>query len=388
MKNICIVTSNRSDFGIQKLLISKLIKSRFNIKIIATGTHFSKQFGSTFSEIKEAKIKIFKKININKNNNNNFDTPEFISKAMSLCLKKMSDLFSNAKVDLLIILGDRFEIFATVVAAYINKIPIAHIHGGEVTKGSIDDGFRHSISKMSNIHFVANKIYKKRLIQLGEEPKNIHVVGALGVENIKSKDFLNQKELEKELKIKFMKKNLLVNFHSDNTNKNVTMLHIKRLLSALSLLKDTFLIFTYPALDLNNKIIIRFIKKFVRKNKNSIFIKSLGSLKYFSVLKIVDGMIGNSSSGIIEMPSFKKPSINVGSRQEGRIRSLTVINSKIDKKKIIASIQKLYSKKFNLKCKNSKNPYMVPNSSDRIINILKNIKLDNFNKKKFRDIKF
>ena len=255
-------------------------------------------------------------------------------KYQKLCLiifLKVQKIFEKLRPDLIILLGDRYEILASAIAAHICCIPIAHIHGGELTNGIIDDAFRHSITKLSQIHFVANKIYKKRVIQLGENPK-VFNVGGMGVDSIKATSTFSKSELEKILNIKFSEKNLLINFHPETLNKNSAKIQTEELLSSLKNLKNTSLFFTMPGAENENLDIIKQIQKFVKKNDDSYFFKSLGHKKYFSFLKIVDGMIGNSSSGLLEMPSFRKATINLGDRQSGRIKSKSVLDTKIKKK--------------------------------------------------------
>tara|TARA_B100000029_G_scaffold325856_1_gene318346 strand:+ start:1524 stop:2678 length:1155 start_codon:yes stop_codon:yes gene_type:complete len=381
---ICIITSTRADFGLLKNLIINIKKNKkFILKVVASGTHFSKKFGYTYNEIKENKIKIDKKIICNFN----YDNPTGISKIVSRCVIESSKIFKVFLPDILIVLGDRYEIFASTIAAHLSRIPVAHIHGGEVTQGVVDDAFRHSITKMSHIHFVANKTYRNRVVQLGESPKNVHVVGGLGVDSMSKTNLLTRKELEKKFSFKFNLNNFLVNFHPETLNKNLAKKQINEILSALGQLKNTNLIFTMPGADLESLTIANLIKRFIKKNKNSYFFKSLGQVNYFSFLKQVDGMIGNSSSGILEMPYFKKGTINIGNRQSGRLMAQSVINTKIKKNKILLSIQKLLSKNFQKTIKKSKNPYGKPGATEKIINILKKIKLKETNKKVFLDIK-
>ena len=381
---ICIITSTRADFGLLKNLIINIKKNKkFILKVVASGTHFSKKFGYTYNEIKENKIKIDKKIICNFN----YDNPTGISKIVSRCVIESSKIFKVFLPDILIVLGDRYEILASTIAAHLSRIPVAHIHGGEVTQGVVDDAFRHSITKMSHIHFVANKTYRNRVVQLGESPKNVHVVGGLGVDSISKTNLLTRKELEKKFSFKFNLNNFLVNFHPETLNKNLAKKQINEILSALGQLKNTNLIFTMPGADLESLTITNLIKRFIKKNKNSYFFKSLGQVNYFSFLKQVDGMIGNSSSGILEMPYFKKGTINIGNRQSGRLMAQSVINTKIKKNKILLSIQKLLSKNFQKTIKKSKNPYGKPGATEKIINILKKIKLKETNKKVFLDIK-
>lgn len=382
MIKIATISSTRADFGLLKNLIKKLNRNNFKTRLIATGTHFSKQYGYTYRDILKNKIKIDEKINKKINTSN----PLGISKIMSDHIFESSKIFEKLKPDLIILLGDRYEILASAIAAHICCIPIAHIHGGELTNGIIDDAFRHSITKLSQIHFVANKIYKKRVIQLGENPKKVFNVGGMGVDSIKATSTFSKAELEKILNIKFSEKNLLINFHPETLNKNSAQIQTEELLSSLKNLKNTSLFFTMPGAENENLDIIKQIKKFVKKNDDSYFFKSLGHKKYFSFLKIVDGMIGNSSSGLLEMPSFRKATINLGDRQSGRIRSKSVLDTKIKKKNITLSIKKIYSKKFINKIKNCKNPYGDGGASNKIVKLLKKMKIKNLINKKFYDI--
>ena len=380
---ICIITSNRADFGLLKNLIFKIKKNKnFILKIIASGTHFSKKYGYTYDEIKESKIKIYRKIICKFNSDNS----EGISQVMSKCITESSKIFKTFRPDMVIVLGDRYEILASTISAHLSRIPVAHIHGGEVTHGVIDDAFRHSITKMSHIHFVANAIYKKRVVQLGESPKNVYVVGGLGVDSISKTNLLTKSELEKKFNLKFNKTNFLVNFHPETLNKNLAKKQIRELLSAFSELKNTGLIFTIPGPDLENEIVVKLIKKFTLKHKNAYFFKSLGQVNYFSFLNQVDGMIGNSSSGLLEMPYFKKGTINIGTRQSGRLFAKSVINIKIKKSKIIQAVKKLLSNNFQKNIRNNINPYGNPGASDKIIKILKKIKVKKIINKKFFDI--
>ena len=382
---ICIITSTRADFGLLKNLIS-IIKNekKFDLKVIATGTHFSKKYGYTYNEIIENKIKIYKKIQYNLFLDHNYS----ISKIFSKCVTEISKEFNVIKPDLLIILGDRYEIFASAVSAHLCRIPIAHIHGGEVTRGVIDDAFRHSITKMSHFHFVSNKIYKKRVAQLGENPKYIFTVGGLGLDSINNTPLLSRKELEKKFKFRFNKKNFLVSFHPETINKDSSKKQVNELLEALKTFKDTSFFFSMPGADLDNQNIISLTKKFVKNNKSSIFFKSLGQVNYFSFLKQVDGIIGNSSSGLLEMPFFKKGTVNIGQRQQGRLLSQSVINVAAKKKNIILAIKKILSDKFKNKLKKKNhNPYGKPGAAKKIVQILKKIKIEGALNKPFFDKK-
>lgn len=377
---IFLVTSSRADFGLLKNLILELDKtSDFDLKIIATGSHFSKKHGFSFQEIRKEKIKIYKKILIT----NNTKSSRLLLNDMSVLSKNISSLIKKNKPDLFIVLGDRYEVFAITLAAYLEKIPIAHIHGGELTQGSLDDGFRHCITKMSNFHFVTHKIYKKRVIQLGENPNSIYNVGSLGTENIYKTNFFNKEYLEKCLKIIFKKNILVICIHPEIT-KELTINLANELIAALNHHHDKTIIFTMPGSDLFNDIIFKKITSFINKNTNSFLFKNLGSRIHLSLLKIADTIIGNSSSGILEMPIFGKPSINIGHRQEGRIKAKTIINVAPERFKIKKAIDSIYKKRSNKI--NFFNYQKEKDVSNKIISILKKINIKSSKIKKFYDI--
>jgi GDP/UDP-N,N'-diacetylbacillosamine 2-epimerase (hydrolysing) len=377
---IFLVTSTRADFGLLKNLIFKFKQnSYFDLKIIATGTHFSQKHGFSFSEIKNHKVEIYKRILIA----NNTSSPKSVLNDMNVLSKSLSTLIKKDKPDLFIVLGDRYEVFAASLVAYLNKVPIAHIHGGEITQGSLDDGFRHCISKMSNFHFVSHKNYKTRLIKMGENPKTIYNVGALGVENIFKTNFLSKEQLEKSLKID-LKKNILLVCLQPEITKELTINLVNETLSALKYYNDKSIIFTMPGADLYNDIIFKKILTFTKKNSNCFLYNTLGSQKFLSFLKISDAIIGNSSSGIIEMPTFKKPTINIGDRQKGRVKSNSIIDVFSKKSSIKKKIDFIYSKKFNNK--NIINPYKKLNTSQKIISIIKKINFAKLKNKKFYDM--
>ena len=342
---IFLFTSTRADFGLLKNLIFEFKKnSYFDLRIIATGTHFSKKHGFSFSEIKKYKVKIYKKILIT----NNTDSTKSILKDMSFLSKSILSLIKKDKPDLFIVLGDRYEVFAVSLAAYLSKVPVAHIHGGEITQGSLDDGFRHCISKMSNFHFVSHSDYKKRLIKMGENPKTIYNVGALGVENIYKTNFLSKEELQKSLEINLKKNILLVCLHPEIT-KELTINLVNQTLSALEYFNDKSIIFTMPGADLYNDIIFKKILVFTKKNPNCFLFNTLGSQKFLSLLRIADAIIGNSSSGILEMPLFRKITLNIGDRQKGRIKSNSIIDVFAKKSLIKEKIDFIFSKRLNSK---------------------------------------
>ena len=384
-RKICVVTGSRAEYGLLYWLLKEIeVDKQLDLQLIVTGMHLSPKFGLTYREI-EKDFKIKKKININLS----LDTAKGISRSMSVAQSSFSIAYNQLKPDILVVLGDRYEIFSSVVAAMIARIPVAHIHGGEITKGVIDDAIRHCITKMSHIHFVAAKEYFKRLVQLGENKKNIFNVGGMGIENIKRLKLLSRKEFEKSINFKLNKKNILVTFHPITLEKKKSKIHFQELLKCVSELKDTNIIFTKANSDMGGKVINKMIDHYINKNrKNTIGVASLGQLRYLSALQYVDVVVGNSSSGLLEAPSFKIGTINIGERQSGRIKANSVVDCLPNKKSIRIAFKKVYSKKFQNNLKNVKNPYAEGRASKKITKVLKNIKLKGILKKGFFDIKF
>ena len=384
-KNIYIVTGSRADYGLLKNLITEINKSdKFELTLIVTGQHLSKKYGNTYKEIKNDFGKSIKFIDIKVNNSE----VNSILKSISIGITKVGKYFASKKPDLLIILGDRYEMLSFAVAALFNKVIIAHIHGGELTQGSIDDTIRHTISKFSNYHFVATKPYKKRVIQLGENPKKVFLVGGLGSENVKNISYLDKKVLEKNLNIKFKKNNFLITFNSFLDDKISVKVAIRNMFKALNKFKNTNYIFTFPNSDLESNNIIKMIINFSKKNKNAYCFKSLGVQRYLSCMKICNVVVGNSSSGILEAPSLKTPTINIGNRQNGRIKAKSVIDCNYTSLGIQKAIKKALSKKFQKKIKNIKNPYYKKNTSIKIMNFIEQILKNKITIKKFYDIRF
>ena len=382
---LCIVTGSRAEFFILKNLITKIQKNKdFKQNLLVTGTHNSKFFGSTIQDIKKNGVTIHGIINLNINNDNSVD----IAKYLSIGIQKFSQKFAKLRPDFLLVLGDRYEIFSAVISAYLNNIPIGHIYGGEITQGSLDENIRHSITKFSNLHFVSTKKYHDRVKQLGEDKKKIFNVGSMGVESIKNHRIIKKKDLEKLLNIKFNEKNILMTFHPETTkDQKENILNLKKCLNCLKKLENTSIFITMPGADQHYKMIYKLLKKFTQKNKNVFLFKSLGHDNYFSICRVVDFMIGNSSSGIIEMPSFKKPSIDLGIRQLGRIKAKSTINVDFNEQKITSAINKVLSKKFKKSLLKVVNPYEKKNSSDKIITILRRTNFRKLQPKKFFDYK-
>ena len=382
-RKVCIVSGTRADYGLLRWVIDGLYNSKkIELQLVVTGMHLSPEFGMTVEKIENDGYPINQKIEILLSS----DTPVGITKSVGIGLISFADLFNNIKPDLLVILGDRFEILSAGIAAMINNIPIAHLHGGELTEGLIDESIRHSLTKMSQIHFVATKEYKRRVLQLGENEKLVFNVGGLGIDNIKNLKLMNKKELESSLNFNFGKKNLLVTFHPVTLETGINKNYINELISALEEFKEINLIFTMPNADPDGRIIIDKIKNFCIENKRSKYFTSLGELRYLSCIKYVDGVIGNSSSGLLEVPSFKKGTINIGDRQRGRSKAKSIIDCKPEKRNIIQAIKFLYSLDFQNKLKEVKSPYGEGGASKKIVKQIEKINLDGILKKKFKDL--
>lgn len=379
IKKICVVTGGRADYGLLKNVIVEIkSSSKLKLQLAVTGMHLSKKYGFTVLEIKKDNFKIDAKVKMTLKS----DSPIGITKSFASGVAGFSDVIHFLKPDLLLLLGDRYEILSAAIASMIARVPIAHIHGGETTFGSYDESIRHSITKMSSIHFVAANEYKKRVMQLGENPKNVHLVGGLGVDSISKVKTYSKKTIQNKLNISFGKKNLLVTLHPTTLRKHNENLEIDELLSALKFFPDINIFFTQPNSDVGNKYIHSKILRFISTRKNCWLFDSLGQKMYFSLLENIDAVVGNSSSGITEAPSFKKYTINIGNRQEGRLRSMGIIDVKVNSEDIKKSINKIYSKKLN----KITNPYGKKGASKKIVNVLEKTLLKDIEKKIFFDL--
>jgi GDP/UDP-N,N'-diacetylbacillosamine 2-epimerase (hydrolysing) len=382
-RKICVVTGTRAEYGLMRWLMQGIKDDPdLTLQVVATGMHLSKEFGMTYKEIESDGFQIDYKVN----NINKSDSPLGISEAIADGIRGCGMAFSNLKPDIIVLLGDRFEIFAAATAALTARIPIAHIHGGEATEGLIDEAIRHSVTKMSHLHFVAADVYRNRVIQLGEDPNNVHLVGGLGLDSINNLKLLEKKELEDSLKLKFADRSLLITFHPVTLENETAEVQMLELLAALSNFQDATLIFTLPNADTGGRILLRLIEDFVTSNPNAYSFDSLGQLKYLSCLKFVDGVVGNSSSGLIEAPSFRKGTVNIGDRQRGRLKSKSVIDCIPIKSEIQVALRQLYSTEFQNELADAKNPYGTGGASHKILTVLKNVDLSGIVKKKFNDL--
>ncbi len=382
-RKICVVTGTRAEYGLLYWLMKEIEEdNNLELQLIVTGMHLSPEFGLTYKEI-EKDFKIDKKIEMLLSS----DTSVGISKSMGLAQISFAEAYKELQPDMLVVLGDRYEIFSAVSSAMIARIPIAHLHGGEATEGAFDESIRHSITKMSHLHFTGTDEYKNRVIQLGEQPQRVFNVGGMGIENIKRLKLLSKDEFEKSIDFKLNKKNIIVTFHPVTLESATAKKQFQNLLDAIDTLNDTCIIFTKANSDTDGRVINSMIDDYVSKNSDkAVGFTSLGQLRYLSALQYVDAMIGNSSSGLAEAPSFKIGTINIGDRQKGRIMADSVINCKSDRESILKSFKKLYSKVFQEELKTSINPYGDGCASLKIIEELKKVNLKNILKKSFYDI--
>jgi GDP/UDP-N,N'-diacetylbacillosamine 2-epimerase (hydrolysing) len=382
-RKICVVTGSRSDYGLLRWLIKGIIdQPTLKMQLVVIGTHLSPEFGLTIKEIEKDNFVIDYKVETVNTIRNTIDVAESIGKALTGC----AEAFEYLKPDLVLVLGDRFEIFAAATAAHVSKIPLAHLHGGEITVGAMDEAFRHSITKMAQIHFVSSNQSQKRVIQLGETPDRVFNVGGLGVDALNKITLLDKNDLQDLLKIKFGVKNLLITYHPETLGYELVEDQMKELLNAVSGLEDTTLIFTFPNAEFGSEMIIDMIKDFVRLRKGSHFFPSLGQVGYLSCIANVDGVIGNSSSGILEVPSFQKGTINIGDRQLGRQQAKSIINCKPKQNEISEALEVLYSEKFQTVLKQTVSPYGKGGASEKIINIICDMQFPITSKKFFNDL--
>ncbi len=368
-KTICVVTATRAEYGLLKPLIFKLKEDKdINLKVVVTGMHLSPEFGFTYKEIMNDNIEIDERIEILMSS----DTNVGVCKSMAMAIMSFSEYFNRIKPDMLVILGDRYEMFSIASVATVLNIPMAHLHGGEITEGLYDDAFRHSITKMSYIHFTSCEEYRKRVIQLGEKPDRVFNVGAIGLDIIKNIKLLSLNELEESIHFKLDKKFGIVTFHPVTLENGTAEKQCNELLGALDNFNNMKFIITKANSDTDGRIINKLIDEYASRNKERILVvSSLGQLRYLSAMKYSSVIIGNSSSGIIETPSFKVPTVNIGSRQKGRIKARSVIDCEVKKDEIILAINKALDLKFLRSIKDIENPYGDGESSEKIIVNLK-----------------
>ncbi|WP_341880180.1 UDP-N-acetylglucosamine 2-epimerase [Synechococcus sp. UW140] len=381
LRKVCIVTGTRADYGLLRWVIDGIQSSKqLQLQLVVTGMHLSPEFGLTVHQIEADGYPIDWRVEMLLSS----DTAVGITKSMGLGLIGFADALAHLQPDLLLVLGDRYEIMVAVQAAMIARIPIAHLHGGELTEGAFDDAIRHSITKMAHLHFVAAEEYRQRLIQLGEQPERVFCVGGLGIDNIKRLDLLNRQQLEESLNLKLGECNLLVTFHPVTLEKDTAAEQMAELLNALNQFPDVHLIFTMPNADNDGRVLFQMIENYVHDRPNSCAFTSLGQLRYLSCIQHVDGVVGNSSSGLAEVPSFRKPTINIGDRQRGRLKAESVIDCLPKSASITASISIALSPYFQQQLQQPfVNPYGEGGASEAIVTKLEAIEFTDLLKKSF-----
>jgi GDP/UDP-N,N'-diacetylbacillosamine 2-epimerase (hydrolysing) len=384
-RRICIVTGTRAEYGLLRWLMQGIQDDpRLELQVVATGMHLSPEFGLTWRAIEEDGFRIDRKIDMLLSS----DSSVAIAKSMGLGMIGFAECLDSLTPDLVLVLGDRFEIFAAVAAALVARIPVAHLHGGETTEGAFDEAIRHSITKMSHLHFVAHEEYRRRVIQLGEQPDRVWQVGGLGVDAIRRQPLLSKLELESELGLRFADKNLLVTFHPATLDAVDSRGQMQALLDVLAEQKNTLLIFTLPNADTEGRMLAQMVRDFVACHANAYVFTSLGQKRYLSCISHVDGVVGNSSSGLAEVPSFGKGTVNIGDRQRGRLSAASVIHCEPNADEIRDALEQLYSQPFQELLLTVSNPYGDGGASDRILEVLRTARLDDLVKKSFFDLPF
>jgi len=384
MKKLCVITGTRAEYGLLSGVMRLIRDSKTaELQLIVTNMHLSKEHGNTYQEIENDGFIIHKKVYMNASS----DSPHAIVHSMGQALSGFADAFTDLQPDIIIVLGDRYEMLAAVSAALLFSIPIAHIHGGEITEGAIDDSIRHAITKMSNLHFTATELYRKRVIQLGEHPDTVFYVGSLGVENSKKTTLLSKQELEKMLSFELTPQTIVVTYHPVTREPLSAHQQIQALLDALEKLKTVRIIFTFPNSDAEHSSIRDAIILFAKKHAHrSLVVQSLGMIRYLSTLQYIGAVVGNSSSGIIEAPSFGIPTVNIGSRQKGRIGATSIMHCDTNTESIYTAIQNALSPEYKSLAKQTVNPYDKENTAQAIFSTITTAMQNLHNSKSFYTI--
>lgn len=383
MKKICVITGTRAEYGLLRWLMDGIARSaRLELQVIATGAHLAPEFGLTFREIESDGFRIDRKVEMLLSS----DTSSGITKSMGVAMIGFADALAELAPDMVLLLGDRYEIFSAAAAATIARIPVAHLHGGETTEGAFDEAMRHSITKMAQLHFVAADEYRRRVIQLGEDPARVFQVGGLGIDNMLKLDLLDRPALEAALDFRLAERNLLVTFHPATLDQGSASAQMEELLAALDTLENTHLIFTLPNADTQGRVLGQMVEAYVAQRPNARAYASLGQLRYLSAVAQVDAVVGNSSSGLAEVPSFHKATINIGDRQKGRLKATSVIDCEPERASIRAALARAYSTGFQETLRQTCNPYGDGGASDKVLHILENHDFSSTLKKTFHDL--
>ena len=382
-RKICVVTGTRAEYGLLRWLLQELKDSPLiDLQLLVTGTHLSPEFGLTYLDIERDGFPIDARVEMLVSS----DTHTGTTKSMGLGLIGISEALTRLAPDVIVLLGDRFEVLVAAIAALVAGIPVAHLHGGETTEGAFDEAIRHSVTKMSHLHFVAAEDYRRRVIQLGEAPERVFLVGGLGVDALKHIKLLDREALETSLGFRLGAKNLLVTFHPVTLEGEASPLQLAELLDALHELTDTHLIITMPNADAGGRALARMVDEFVAAHSHARAYTSLGQLRYLSCMNLVDAVVGNSSSGLAEAPSLGIGTINIGDRQRGRLKASSVIDCPPNRAAIFAAIGRLYMPEFRASLQEVRNPYGNGGASQKIARILESHPLYDLVKKHFHDL--
>lgn len=386
MRKICVITGTRAEFGLLSGLMRLIQQSESTtLQVVATNMHLSERYGNTYREIEEAGFAIDYKVPML--DESGVDDSTATIKAMSRALAGFADAYDALRPDLIVVLGDRFEILCAVEAALIKQIPVAHLHGGELTYGAYDDAIRHSITKMSHLHFTSTEEYRRRVIQLGEQPERVFNVGALGVENIKRVPLMSREEVERDLQFEIGDRTLLVTYHPVTLSDSKPLDGIQALFDALDEHSELRVIFTMPNSDTGGQVIAEAIEKYAAQHTDRVrAYKSLGMRRYLSVMKYCAAVVGNSSSGILETPSFHIPTLNIGSRQDGRLAAESVFNCGTSKEAISAGLAHILSQEFRAQAAKAKNPYEKEGTAQAIFDVISTYPLEGIIKKEFYNL--
>ncbi|WP_126428729.1 UDP-N-acetylglucosamine 2-epimerase [Brevibacillus marinus] len=383
-RKICVVTGTRAEYGLLYWLMKEIQDDPdLELQLVVTGMHLSPEFGLTYRTIEEDGFTIHEKVEMLLSS----DTPVAVATSIGLGTIGFAGAFDRLQPDIIVLLGDRYEILAAAQAALVARIPIAHLHGGETTEGAIDEAIRHAVTKMSHFHFVSTEAYRRRVIQLGEAPERVYNVGAIGLDNIRKITLLNREELEQSIGFTLGEVNFLITYHPVTLSERSPAESMNELLAALDQFPQAHLIFTKPNSDPGGRVIAKMIDEYVSRHPGrSVAYTSLGQLRYLSAVKHVDVVIGNSSSGIIEVPAFRKPTVNLGDRQRGRVRTSSIIDCREDKSDIVAAINQALSPSFQRQLSELQSPYGEEYVSGKIKDHLKKVALDGVLMKSFFDL--
>lgn len=383
-RRICVITSTRADYGLLYWLIREIASDPdLELQLAVTGMHLAPEFGSTGKAIEADGFPVARRVEVLLSS----DTPIGIGKSMGLATMGFAEAFADLRPDLIVVLGDRFEIFSAAAAAVVARIPLAHIHGGEATEGLIDEAFRHGLTKMSHLHFTSAEAYRRRVIQLGEDPSRVFTVGALGIDNIVKLRLLDRKSLEKRLGLGLGARSYLITFHPVTLEKSTAKRQFRNLLQALGERKDCTLIFTLPNADTDGRGLVSMVEDFVaaEPGRRAMF-TSMGQLFYLSAMAQVDAVVGNSSSGLLEAPSLGVATLNIGDRQRGRLKADSVLDCGPSLAEIRRGLDVLETKAFQRTVRKTVSPFGKGGASKKVKDILKSVDLEGILKKRFHDL--